>query len=766
MNADFLEFKERRAANNAQQDAFGLNSLSLEEIDFQLAKKDYYEFLKRTSPKAWSLDVPHIRLIAEHINAIATGQIDRLAIFMPPRHSKCQPYGSLVRLSSSAPTSPLPSSPPFAHAPIPFSPERSVPIEQIREGDSIVSIINEEVSHSIVRKVLDNGFKSLLAVKTVRGRKIVCTYNHPLKTTRGWVEAKDLKITDDLQVLESIDTAPAPAPASASAPMLFWDPISEIIALPGQQLTIGLELSGENYEDRNYVSDGIVCHNTESSTIRGAVFSLMQAPWENVLVTGYNERFAARLGRKTRAVAASESLAGFFNLDATKQAADEWATSDGGVLMTRGVGSPPTGIGFKRIWIDDPIRRREDAESENLREKVWDWYTDDLYTRLEPNGSIVLVMTRWHEDDLSTRAPAQEPGRWTILSLPALCEDPVEDPLHRKVGAALWPARYDEKALADIRNAIRKKEGERSWQALYQQNPTSKEGTLFHPSKIKVVRANELFPRSSFQLVRSWDFASSEDKGNWTVGILMGQLMEPSASASALALPTLPTPLESSALLAPPEQNDNFIATLMRKLFPARSEYVYILDIVRAQKEPASRDELICRTAEADGTSVRISIPRDPGAAGDAAKLYMIRLLMGFHVTDISVRSRGSKELAAGPIATQVNAGNVLMVEADWNAAFIEEMRSFPNGKNDDQIDALADAFAMTVQGISPGGASAKADRMPEHPSLAVERAVSGSIVVPQEDGTVIIRTGIDPRTGRPGRQGSWFSGAGMRRHL
>lgn len=211
---------------------------------------------------------------------------------------------------------------------------------------------------------------------------------------------------------------------------------------------------------------------TETITVRYAPYCLERDPTENVLITGYNERFARRLSRKARAVASAR-----LQLSTDKKAEDEWQMPQGGVLMARGVGSPPTGVGFKRIIIDDPIRRREDAESENFREKVWDWYTDDLYTRLEPDGAIVLVMTLWHEDDIGARAIASEPGRWTILKLPALAEP--GDAIGRALNEPLWPERYDRAALDRIRQVLIQNEGERSWLALFQQRPTAREGTLF-----------------------------------------------------------------------------------------------------------------------------------------------------------------------------------------------------------------------------------------------------------------------------------------------
>ena len=381
---------------------------------------------------------------------------------------------------------------------------------------------------------------------------------------------------------------------------------------------------------------------SENTTIRYPTYALSRRPDEDVLLTGYNERFARRLGRKSRAVAQ-----GRLSLAPDKQAADEWATTAGGVLMTRGVGSPPTGTGFSRIIIDDPIRRREDADSEVYREKVWDWYTDDLYTRLEPGGAIVLVMTLWREDDIGARAVASEPGRWTVLKLPALAESPLvrPDALGRAEGEALWPARYDVAALERIRAVMSQNEGERSWQALFQQNPTAREGSFFKVGQIGIEPAA---PALLTDKCRAWDMAATEGGGDYTAGVLMAR---------------------------------------------APDGIYWVLDVRRGRFATDTRNKEILQTAALDGVSTRIHGPQDPGSAGKDAAAAFTKMLAGYSVRTTPVS--GAKTTRADPFSAQVNAGNVRMVSADWNKAFIEELRSFPLGANDDQIDAAADAFAQ-----------------------------------------------------------------------
>lgn len=378
---------------------------------------------------------------------------------------------------------------------------------------------------------------------------------------------------------------------------------------------------------------------TENVTVRFPIYSLCANPENWYLLTAYNERMAQRFGRKARTLAKTR-----LQLSPEKKSADEWATLQGGGLMTRGVGSPPTGVGFQGIVIDDPVRRREDAESEVYREKLWDWYTDDLYTRLEPGGFLLMVMTLWHEDDVGARAVASEPNRWHVLRLPALAEE--DDLLGRAVGDALWPDRFPVEALERIRDVMGQNEGLRSWEALYQCRPSPREGQFFQVSKLQIVPA---LP-ADLRFVRAWDLAASLD-GKRTAGVKMG------AGADGL---------------------------------------FYVVDVVLGRWESAERNRVICETARQDGVTCMVRLPQDPGQAGKDQAEGFIRMLAGFNVK--AERVTGDKATRADPFAAQVNAGNVRMLEGPWNVTYREELRTFM-GKFTDQVDASADAFAELTLG-------------------------------------------------------------------
>ena len=153
-----------------------------------------------------------------------------------------------------------------------------------------------------------------------------------------------------------------------------------------------------------------------------------------------------------------------------------------GGLTASGVGGPITGRGADVAIIDDPIKNWEEARSEVQREKIWKWYQTVLRTRLTPNGAIVLIMTRWHEDDLAGRLLKAEGKKWDILHFPAIAEK--KDILGRKSGEALWPERYPLSELNDIKETMLKK----LWLALYQGEPrTDEEGALWNYEMFRYV---------------------------------------------------------------------------------------------------------------------------------------------------------------------------------------------------------------------------------------------------------------------------------------
>ncbi|NUS25040.1 MAG: terminase, large subunit [Streptomyces sp.] len=208
---------------------------------------------------------------------------------------------------------------------------------------------------------------------------------------------------------------------------------------------------------------------------------LSRHPDRRVMIASYSADLADDHGRWIRDAIVSYGGQIGLHLHAGSKAANRFdlADADGnrleGGLVTAGVGGGLTGKGAHLAIVDDPIKDAADAESPTMRRRLWDWWTSVLNTRVEPGGSIIVIQTRWHEQDLAGKIlEGQDASDWTCIDLPAIC-DTEDDPLGRKIGQALWPIRYGRKALEKIRRAV----GERVWWSLYMQKPRPLEGGVW-----------------------------------------------------------------------------------------------------------------------------------------------------------------------------------------------------------------------------------------------------------------------------------------------
>jgi predicted phage terminase large subunit-like protein len=330
-----------------------------------------------------------------------------------------------------------------------------------------------------------------------------------------------------------------------------------------------------------------------------------------------------------------------------------WRTSNGCVYRAAGSGGSITGRRADLFIIDDPIKGREDADSLTYRDKVWNWYRSVVLTRLKKNARIVIIQTRWHEDDLSGRLLEEMKlgaDQWRIISLPAIAEA-EDDMLGRKIGEALWPSWEDERELERKRIAV----GEREWAALFQQRPRPLEGSLFKTAMIGILPAAP----ASRRIVRAWDLAATKQMGSrdpdWTVGV---------------------------------------------KLLRTDDGKYVVVDVVRLRGGPEEVQAAIVNTAKLDGKTVKISLPQDPGQAGKFQAAHFVKHLDGFTVE--ATPESGDKATRAQPIASQANVGNLMLIEAEWNRRFIDELGGFPTATHDDQVDALSRAHSVLALANKP----------------------------------------------------------------
>jgi predicted phage terminase large subunit-like protein len=371
----------------------------------------------------------------------------------------------------------------------------------------------------------------------------------------------------------------------------------------------------------------------------------------SVIAACHTASLAVHFGRRVRSTIEEHGSRLGLALRADDRAANRFSLQGGGEYFATGVRGPIVGRRADLLLVDDPVRSQAEADSSAMRDQLWEWFRSDLLSRLKPGGAVVLVMTRWHPDDLGGRLASVPGADWTVLSLPALAG--ADDPLGRAPGRALWPEWEDEAALAERRRAV----GERAWSALYQQEPRLRRGGLLDPRRFARIAPPDAATLAEARIVRAWDLAGTD-----------------------------------TAEARDPDH------TVGLKLARLRDGRFVVLDVVRRRIDAKLVPALILETARGDGIGVHVSVPRDPGQAGKSQAGYIAGSLAGY-VVAVTPES-GSKEVRATPAASQVEAGNVAVVDAPWANDFVEELAAFPTGGKDDQVDAFARAFnALTEIG-------------------------------------------------------------------
>ena len=241
---------------------------------------------------------------------------------------------------------------------------------------------------------------------------------------------------------------------------------------------------------------------SELASIKFPAWYLGRFPNKEIIACSYSAELSEEFGRKARQQVDQELHKFIFpecQLLSGSKSATRWKVSNRGGYRGTGVGGSITGAGADVLIIDDPLKNREEAESPTIRRKIWDWYTSTAFTRLEKGGAVILIMTKWHDDDLAGKILELEgekgtyydgkenkwkkqmvgeqydkvaDGKWKVLRFPAIA---TEKERFRVKGDPLWPAKYDLEALEDKRKTM----GPRDWSSLYQQDPVTEEGREF-----------------------------------------------------------------------------------------------------------------------------------------------------------------------------------------------------------------------------------------------------------------------------------------------
>lgn len=440
---------------------------------------------------------------------------------------------------------------------------------------------------------------------------------------------------------------------------------------------------------------------SETVTIRYTAWRLLQDPAMNVIIGSYNQRLANKFSRRIMRIMEQDILTAQARRRGEELVLDpngkdteitekkktkktpkgatlarsvaEWETGGGGTVRAVGVGAGIAGFGASLVVIDDPVRNRAAAESESNRDKVWDWFNDDVYTRLEPKAAIILIQTRWHEDDLAGRLLREmEDGgeEWEVVRLPALAEEvqsssfslysaPVEeqildgqakactlntDPIGRKPGEALCPERYDVKAL----ERTRKKLGSYSFAALYQQEPV--------PAK------NVKFKREWFRQI-----IDEAPKGlRWKRGYDLAVSLKTSADYTA------------SFRCAYDGMGNLYIADGFRARIEYPDQRRYIVERMQAERDTEHGIE-----AALHGKALIQDLRRDRCNRAYAFKEIKV-------AADKLTRALAWLNLAED--------GKLYLVRGAWIDEFVDEVAQFPHGRHDDQVDAVSIAVSMLAK--------------------------------------------------------------------
>lgn len=372
---------------------------------------------------------------------------------------------------------------------------------------------------------------------------------------------------------------------------------------------------------------------SELASKRFPAWFLGRQPNKQFLSVSATGDLAGDFGRDVRNIIQSPEYRAVFEttLAEDSQAKGKWHTVEGGIYYSIGIGGNILGRGGDVLLIDDPYSTMEEAQSELIRKKVWDWYTGTAYNRLMPGGSIVVINHRMHEDDLCGQLLAQQAAggdKWEVVELPALDKD----------DQALWPEAYPKESL----DRIRKNSQARFWSALYMQKPAPDDGDYFRAEWLRPY--TELPELKTLRVYGGSDYAVTSNGGDFTCHVVVG--LDPEGR-------------------------------------------MYLLDLWRRQASSEQWIEAFCDLvlkwkpigwAEEQG-----QIKAGVGPFLDRR----IRERKAFVARD-AFPTRGDKAVRAQSIRGRMALDGLYVPHgAAWYPAFRAELLSFPAGKHDDQVDAL-----------------------------------------------------------------------------
>lgn len=390
----------------------------------------------------------------------------------------------------------------------------------------------------------------------------------------------------------------------------------------------------------------------KSSTITEVLPSWykMKNPDKGVIIISYGDTLAQRFGRANLEKIKQYGQLFGVKVNPKKANASEVELSGHKLQMiSRGLKSPLTGFTGNLILMDDPIKNREDADSESKRESLWEEFNDSICTRLNKGDKLILVMTRWHEDDLAGRIIKEFPERTTVINVP--CEaDSEDDPLGRAIGDPICPEIGRDKAwVEDKKSTVTTEEGTRTWNALYQGRPTAKEGNM---------------------LKREWwEYYNYEDYVNGTL--------------------KFDTMIMSVDATFKDEEKNDFVAI---EVWGKKDNRIFLVDLINEHLNfPNTLRKIRIEKARYPGVTAILIEDKANGSG-------IIQILRNEIMGVIPVTPDSSKESRVNMVSFAIEAGNVYLPrDKKFTWGFIDQCASFPNGKHDDMVDSMSQALTRLI---------------------------------------------------------------------
>lgn len=410
----------------------------------------------------------------------------------------------------------------------------------------------------------------------------------------------------------------------------------------------------------------------------------------SIVACSHTQDFADGWGRKVRNLCKSEEHSKIFPdavLRSDDRAASRWSTTKGTNYQAAGVGSTITGLRASILLCDDLLKGIEDARNKKVREKIASWYFNDAKTRLKPGGSVIIIATRWDQDDLTGRLlDMMEDGTgepWNYIRMPAICDDPENDPTHRELGTALWPGYIPLKHLEAVRDGGMNLA---EWNSLYQQNPVPPEGGTTK--------------RQWFQRYR-WALLKQQDEVRKHSLLQEGLIFQ--SWDTAMAATDRSDPSVCVTVLFVPRTQEYYVLDVYSEVVDLPVLRLHAIELAKKVKSTFGRNDGIVIENKGTGSSLASFLKKD---------------LPGFNLLLINPSKLGDKEFRWERAAPVIEAGRfhipldnenrrpLVSTKGDrapgWIKPYVEELATFPSAKHDDQVDATGqlinwqEAKAMT----------------------------------------------------------------------